>query len=708
MFPFPMNRILLAFVIFSTSAGFLVAQVHTDVQLQIEAREVRPGDTVLAGVRLKMEPEWHVYWRNPGDSGSEIKLDWTLPEGVTAGAILWPVPEKFTEAGFATFVYFREVTLLVPLTVSSSAVYGDRDLRVKVRWQECKKECIQANTNLTTRISVGATRRDEADSKGLTAARTALPTQAESGLVRAYWDGEGTSELRPFVVEVKDLGANDFFPFKAKGFSEAAKTETLPPRDGWVRFKKSAVPIDGAWPTEVAGLVINASAAGARTGREARVPIEISGPSTGSGNREGPTASTIPATMTVLLFQLMSAFIGGLLLNIMPCVLPVLALKVLGFVNQAREAPGRVRQMGLIYGLGVMVSFLVLAGVAISIQHAGHFANWNAPFQNPIFRVIITTLITLVALNLFGLFEVTLDRHTTETAFIFASKEGASGAFFNGVLAAVLATPCTAPFLAPAVAFALSQPAWVILLFFAAIGAGLASPFVLLCWNPAWLKWMPRPGGWMVRFKHAMGFPMLATAVWLFWATATRMGENGVLWLGLFLVVVAAAVWVWGEFVQRSTRRQGWGMAVSVALMAAGYFGLLEKQLDWRTPAAARKRSALAWGTWSPAALAEARKGGRPVLVDFTADTCLNCKVNKATSINTAGTIAKIKAVNATLLEGDFTDEDAAIAAELRRFGRNGVPLVLVYPRNPALEPRVLPLTLTPSIVQEALDWAAR
>lgn len=702
-----MKRILFTFGLLWISAGFLAAQFHTDVQLRTEAREVRSGDTVMAGIQFKMEPEWHVYWQNPGDSGSEIKLDWTLPEGVTAGAILWPVPEKFTEAGFATFVYFGDVTLLVPLTVSSGAVSGERDLRVRIRWQECKKECILANTNLATRISVGATRRDETDSKWLTAARAALPSKAESGLVRAYWEGAGTTQQRPVVIEVKDSRAADFFPYKAKGFAEAAMTETLPPRDGWVRFRKSVVSIDGGWPKQVAGLVINQAPTRPRTGREALVPIETSDPSAGSG-ASGPAASAIPTMMGALLFQLLSAFIGGLLLNIMPCVLPVLALKVLGFVNQAKQAPGRVRQMGLIYGLGVMVSFLVLAGVAISIQQAGHFANWNAPFQNPIFRVVITTLITLVALNLFGVFEVTLDRRTTDTAFIFASKEGASGAFFNGVLAALLATPCTAPFLAPAVAFALSQPAWVILLFFAAIGAGLASPFVLLCWNPAWMKWMPRPGGWMLRFKHAMGFPMLATAVWLFWATATRMGESGVLWFGLFLVLVAAAFWVWGEFVQRSTRGQGWGMAVSLVLLAMGYVGLLEKQLDWRTPAAARKRPALDWGRWSKAALEEARKGGRPVLVDFTADTCLNCKVNKATSINIAGTIAKVKAVNAALLEGDFTDEDSAIAAELRRYGRNGVPLVLVYSRNPALTPRILPLTLTPSIVQEALDWAAR
>ena len=412
--------------------------------------------------------------------------------------------------------------------------------------------------------------------------------------------------------------------------------------------------------------------------------------------------------MAELLIKLLSAFVGGLILNVMPCVLPVLALKVLGFVQQAKEEPRRVRTLGLVYGAGVLVSFLVLAAVALAVQAAGGTASWSAPFQNPIFRVLITVLITLVALNLFGVFELTLGGSAMQKASDLSSKDGWSGAFFNGVLAAVLATPCTAPFLASALAFAFLQPPLVILLFFVAIGAGLALPFVALCWEPAWLRFLPRPGVWMVRFKVGMGFPMLATAMWLFWFTAGRLGESGtgVLWFGLFLVVLAMATWVWGEFVQRSTRGRGWAMAIAALLLLAGYFGFLEGQLDWRTPAGRRVKG-LEWQKWSAAAVEQARREGHPVMVDFTADSCLNCKWNKATAIEIDATRARIKELGVRVFEGDFTDGDPIIADELKKHGRRGVPLVLMYSADLAKAPELLPVVLTPSIVAEALQRAA-
>jgi thiol:disulfide interchange protein DsbD len=287
------------------------------------------------------------------------------------------------------------------------------------------------------------------------------------------------------------------------------------------------------------------------------------------------------------------------------------------------------------------------------------------------------------------------------------SKNGAAGAFFNGVLAAVLATPCTAPFLAGAVAFAFTQPPATIAAIFLMVGAGLAAPFVVLCWQPAWLALLPKPGVWMQRFKVAMGFPMLATAVWLFWVTGTRLGKSGVFWLGLFLVVLAMAAWVWGEFVQRGTKRRAMAMAISLLFVAGAYGFILENELHWRSAPGAQKE-AIDWQPWSAEAVARAREAGHPVLVDFTADTCWNCQVNKATSIDIAGTRQKLKDLNAVTLAADFTDADAAIARELKEFGRPGVPLVLVYPADKNLPPLVLPPVLTPGIVQDALDKAAK
>jgi thiol:disulfide interchange protein DsbD len=406
--------------------------------------------------------------------------------------------------------------------------------------------------------------------------------------------------------------------------------------------------------------------------------------------------------------MLACAFLGGLILNVMPCVLPVIALKVLSFVGQAKEKPGTVRKLGIVYGIGVLCSFLVLAAVAIGIQHAGGLASWSSAFQNPQFRMVLTILMTLVALNLFGVFEVTLGGRTMDVAGGLAAKNGVPGAFFNGVLAAVLATPCTAPFLATAIGFAFAQPSPTLVLIFLMVGAGLAAPFVILCWQPAWLAFLPKPGLWMQRFKVAMAFPMLATAVALLWVTGTHLGKWGVFWVGMFLVVMAFSAWIWGEFVQRGTKMRGLAMAISLIFVAGGYAFILENELHWRAPLGS-EAEVIDWQPWSTEAVAKAREEGHPVLVDFTADTCFNCQVNLRRSIDVSATRQKLKDVDAVTLVADFTDANPAIAAELRKFGRAGVPLVLVYPADKNSVPLVLPDGLfSAREVQDALDKAAK
>jgi len=321
-------------------------------------------------------------------------------------------------------------------------------------------------------------------------------------------------------------------------------------------------------------------------------------------------------------------------------------------------------------------------------------------FGSPIFLVCLTTLVTLVALNLFGVFEVTLGGRTLDAAGNLASRHGASGAFFNGVLATALATPCTAPFLGAALGFAFLQPPTTIVAIFLTVGLGLASPYFLLSWNPAWLKFLPKPGAWMEKFKIAMGFPMLATVVWLFNIAAASYGKN-VLWLGVFLVVVAFAAWIFGEFVQRGRKHKTAAAIVTLILLAGGYAFALEKELDWRTTMP--EADGIDWQRWSPEAVAQARAAGKPVLVDFTADWCLTCQVNKKTSIEIPSVRAKLKELHAVALIGDYTRTPDNITTELNRYNRAGVPLVLVYPKNPDAQPIVLPEILTPEIVLNAL-----
>ncbi|MEW6161142.1 MAG: thioredoxin family protein, partial [Verrucomicrobiota bacterium] len=370
---------------------------------------------------------------------------------------------------------------------------------------------------------------------------------------------------------------------------------------------------------------------------------------------------------------------------------------------------------GLVYGSGVIVSFLTLAGLIIAVQQAGRAASWGMQFQNPQFLVGMTVLVTLVALNLFGVFEVTLGGAAMGAAGTLAAREGSAGAFFNGVLATALATPCTAPFLAPALGFALAQPPAIILLFFFTIGLGLALPYVVLSWIPAWLRFLPKPGAWMEKFKIIMGFPMLATAFWLFSLTASHYAKKGTLWFGLFLVTLALAVWIWGQFVQHGTRHRLLARVLSVLVLLLGYFFTLEKELRWRAPVAEaavrgnlkESPDGIDWEPWSREAVQAARAAGRPVLVDFTADWCLTCQLNKRTSIEVPDVRKKLKELNAVALLGDYTRFDPAITEELKRFQRAGVPLVVVFPADPSGEPIVLPEALLPGIVLNALEKAA-
>ena len=467
------------------------------------------------------------------------------------------------------------------------------------------------------------------------------------------------------------------------------------------------------------GLLIQEKKGGAKEALEATVPIESAkGAAPVGAVKTGPAAKDegtgLPAIKPSLFTMLWFAFVGGLILNVMPCVLTVIALKILGFMNQSGEEPKRVRQLGFIYGLGVIASFLVLAGLVIGVKQAGGAASWGMQFQNPKFLVVMTILVSLVALNLFGLFEVTLGGSAMGAAGNLASKEGKAGAFFNGVLATALATPCTAPFLGVALGFALAQSAPIIVLMFVTVGLGLATPYVVLCVQPAWLRYLPKPGAWMEKFKNAMGFPMLATAVWLFTLAARKFGSGANLWLGLFLVLLAFGVWIWGEFVQKGRKRRGLAMAFAVVPILAGYFMILEGQLHWRTPArpesagraALYRPGEIEWQPWSKAAVDEARAKGFPVLVDFTADWCWTCQANKKTSLEIDSVRQKLKDIKAVALLGDYTDEDPVMTAEFQRYKRAGVPLVLVYPANPQAEAIVLPELLRPSIVLEALEKA--
>jgi thiol:disulfide interchange protein DsbD len=397
--------------------------------------------------------------------------------------------------------------------------------------------------------------------------------------------------------------------------------------------------------------------------------------------------------------MLLYAFIGGLILNIMPCVLPVIALKILGFVNQAKESPTRVRALGLVYAAGVLVSFLVLAGLVVGLKTAGQAAGWGMQFSSPQFTIAFSVLVTLVALNLFGVFEVTLGGGVMSTAGELAARHGASGAFFNGVLATVLATPCTAPFLSIALGFAFSQSAVIVVLIFLTVGVGLASPYIVLSWFPGWLKWLPKPGVWMERFKVAMGFPMLATALWLASLVSDKYGERA-WWLGIFLLFLGIAAWIFGEFIQRGQKRKGLAAAFLAGVLALAYFWVLDGQLQWRQPldtsgstAGPLKNSphGYTWQHWSAEAVTQARADGRIAIIDFTAKWCITCNTIVKPALSRPAVVEQLAHSKVAAFVADYTDYGADIAAEMKRYDRAAVPLVMVFPAKADGRPIILP-----------------
>jgi thiol:disulfide interchange protein DsbD len=674
-------------------SGVLSAQdfgAKTQVSLLVEPATAKAGDTIDVALHLKMPDGWHTYWRNPGENGMPTTVKWTLPEGVTAGAIRWPVPEKVEWLGMFTYAYHHEALLIIPLTLSADLAVGEYELEGKAEWLECEETCIPGETDVAAKLVVGNKTKVGKHAALFQKWRARWPAKDEIRQLPAAWagatnaDGERTVRL---AVPVSGKGvAVHFLPYSTNGKKwDIAHATKLTRGEEEFTLAKTITSKDGKWPAELRG-VVRLEVNGKVTGHETAFQI-------GEAEKGDPPKS--------LWYILSFAFIGGLILNIMPCVLPVISLKILGFVQQADEAPERVRKLGLTYALGVLFSFLVLAGMMIAVKKSTGMASWGMQMQNPYFNLALMLVVALVALNLFGLFEVALGGGAMTKANELASREGYIGAFFNGILATALATPCTAPFLAGGMGAALSQSSGVIIMAMSAVAAGLAFPYVLLSFQPGWLKFLPKPGLWMVQFKQIMGFPMLAAAVWILSFTGPMFGKGGVMWLGVLLCVVALAAWMFGEFMQRNVAKSSVPLVAVGVVLAAGYFTTLEWGLDWRN-----KDEGVKWEVWSPEAVAKAREAGHPVLVDFTADWCLTCKWTKGRAIEVKPVIAKLAEIGGVAFIADWTDKNPVITKALHEYKRGAVPLVLVYP--PEGEAIILPPVMSsPGKVLDALDKAA-
>ncbi len=682
------------------------SKTATKVKLFVSHETAELGSTIMAGIEMTMDEGWHTYWRNPGAAGIPTSVKWKLPSGIMAGEIQWPVPEKFLSLGSTGYGYKNTIVLLVPLFISEDAPLGQVELFGKVSWLECKTQCNPRDQEVSVNFAIGQASKESSFAIILRDWEKKLPQRFSENITkaRARWGEEINEDERKFIVEFDSgeaRGDADFFSLKYEDFELSSESKIKVFDDSKVQVEKTVLKFEGQWPAKVQGLLVfNLNDHEKTRAVKLDIPIEI----------KSSTALNLKTNNQSLWMMLLYAFLGGLLLNVMPCVLPVISLKILGFVNHGHESKSRVRMLGVLYGIGVFVSFMILATIVISVKSAGELASWGMQMSNPQFVVLLTILVTLVALNLFGLFEVTLGS-IGAAAGSAGSKEGASGAFFNGVLATVLATPCTAPFLAPALGFAFMQSAEVIVLMFASVALGLALPYVILSWNPKWLCFLPKPGPWMEKFKVSMGFPMMGTAIWLFMLNYEYYGDR-ILWLGIFLIILAMALWIFGEFFQRGTKRKGLALGIAGLLTLGGVIFGLEGQFQWRKPIDPNSESVdvvqdipdgIQWHTWSPEAVVAAQKNGQTVLVDFTAKWCMTCIANKKTSIDISSVRTLIAENNIKAFRADFTRRPDHITRELAKWNRAGVPLVLIFSPDINKKPKILPEVLTPGIVLEAL-----
>jgi thiol:disulfide interchange protein DsbD len=665
------------------ASGTPAFAAHTRVSLLLADSNAKPGDTVMAGIYLQMDKGWHTFWVNPGWSGQPTEVEWQLPPGVTAGAFQWPAPIKIPDKDFTTYVYEHEAMILVPIKLAADAKPGTITLKADLNWQECETQCVLGKGSVEAILEIGNATNPSKDADLIKQWQQKMPPSATSVHPRATIEQVSSSDLRPLILEWDSTAAAadaDFYPYTSEKYEVQAFTERLQADTGKIKLRAQVKKLDkGAWPDQVEGLLIQKSGS-ETTAYEAKLKVTAETESAAS-NQEAAVAGGHPAATTSFWAALAAAFLGGLILNVMPCVLPVIALKILGFVSQAKEDPRKVRSLGLIYGLGVVLSFLVLAGLVLGVKAAGHQAGWGMQFGNPHFLIALCVLVTLVAASLFGVFEVNLSGQLMGAAGTQASKHGAAGAFFNGVLATVLATPCTAPILSFALGFAFAQPAATLVLLLVTVGVGLAFPYVLLSWHPAWLKFLPKPGRWMERFKVAMGFPMLATAFWLLSLMPTHYGARA-WWVGILMVFVGLAAWMFGEFGQRASQRRALGSILSLAVLILG-FVVVGGQLN--------KSDVIKWEKWSPEAVAKARADGKAILVDFGATWCATCNTLVKPAIEHPDVARALDRIHAIAMYADYSKAPPEITAELNRFNSPGVPLVLVYPKDASKGPIVLP-----------------
>jgi thiol:disulfide interchange protein DsbD len=658
---------------------------HLTAELVSLAPAIAPGGTLQVGLVLTLEEHWHVYWINAGDSGEPPKIIWTLPDGITAGPMQFPIPSRLPLGPLMDFGYEDEVAFPVQLTATSSAKPGPIHLDAKVSWLVCREVCIPGKAHLGLDLTVSPDATAPAQTVGaLGEALTLIPKPLPADAKFTVTGGK-TDFVLALTTGNRETNA-EFYPFDEDQIANAAPQQIEPLSDG-VRLRVRRSEDLKTLPATLHG-VFKLSDTIAYDVTAPVVPGEIA-PAPGAGAPGAATSSVTTLTAIGL------AFLGGIILNLMPCVFPVLFLKGLALLQSSGQERKHLRSHGLVYTLGILVSFWAIVGVLLALRAGGSQAGWGFQLQSPVFLTLLAAGIFFFALSLAGLFDIGLS--LTSVGGDLAQKQGFTGSFFTGVLATVVATPCTAPLMGAAIGFALAQPATITFAVFTALGLGLAAPYLLLSFQPAWTRILPRPGAWMETFKQLTAVIFFATVIWLVYVYGSLFaggasGGQGIyrvaLLLGCFLML-AVAGWVLGKWPAR------WTSTIAAILIAA---------VGLAIPLYQPKDTTLVWAPYSQQALDQARAAGHPVFIDFTAAWCLSCQVNERLVLKSSDVQHQFSKNDVTLLRADWTQYDPEITKQLASVKRSGVPTYVIYPAAVNSSPDVLPELLTKDIVLTALD----
>jgi thiol:disulfide interchange protein DsbD len=737
---------------------------HLIVKLVANVSSVKPGTSFWVGVHQIIDEHWHTYWQNPGDSGTVPAMKWTLPPGVTISKAHWPIPERIKVAHLANFGYSHEVLLLYRVKVPKTVSVTPFSLKGTFSWLVCKGECIPGSATLALSLPIDTKQPQPSASQNLfTKYLARLPQSVPPLQAKARVDGDHIKiQIPTLPTATKRASCLQIFPITPSVVLNAKPPKQTKQQTGLsLRFEKNEYFEEGTKRVDLLLIATHQPKAGqtqtayrvramfpqAPTSRPVVAAVRKPTPRVAATSKQPTNTRTQPAQPITRGLDwyiqraqarkarfaatnaqkgpdfgfwqaLFFALLGGLLLNLMPCVFPVLSIKIMHFVEQSKEDKASIRAHGLAFSGGVVVSFLLLAGLLLALKASGESIGWGFQLQSPLFIWLLLMLMFAMGLSLSGVFEIGTSLMSTGSGL--ADKGGYVGSFFTGVLATVVATPCTAPLMAPAIGWALSQTPLVGLSIFASLGMGMALPYTLLAFFPGGLKWLPKPGAWMETFKQVMAFPMYATAIWLLWVLGKQAGPEGMITASITLVLLSMALWLFGR--TRFKKRQRLG-TIATLLLLLGTWGWGGLQLESDVKQASQQRKEVAqlraqviqrktapFGTKIPFTrnkLDHLLQQKQHVFLNMTAAWCISCKVNERVALSQQSVKQAFQRNRVHYVSGDWTNKDPAITRVLQQFKRSGVPIYIVFNGKQGTF-EVLPQVLTPGIVTRAVDQLSK